>query len=59
MKLKPAGWMRKKTKQKQKKPRLNIIISIVDTGLIISAVIAGGASIPAFASGAGLPVGAA
>ena len=34
------------------------MISIVDTGLITSAVIAGGAFIPAFASGAGLPVGA-
>ena len=52
MKLKPADGRRKKK-------RLNTIIGIVDTGLITSAVIAGGASIPAFVSGAGLPVGAA
>ena len=46
-------------REAKKKKRLNTIIGIVDTGLITSAVIAGGASIPAFASGAGLPVGAA
>ena len=34
-------------------------MGIVDTGLITSAVIAGGASIPAFATSAGLPVGTA
>ena len=43
---------------KEKKP-INTIIGIVDTGLIILAVIAGGVSIPAFASSVGLPVGAA
>ena len=43
----------------KKKKRLNTIIGIVDTGLITSAVITGGASIAAFASGVGLPVGAA
>ena len=43
----------------KKKKRLNTIIGILDTGLTTLAVIAGGASIPAFASGAGLPVGAA
>ena len=39
-----------------KKPRLTTIIGIVDTSLITSALIARGAFIPAFASGAGLPV---
>ena len=34
-------------------------MGIVDTGLITSEVITGGASIPAFASGTSLPVGAA
>ena len=53
MKLKPAGGRRKKKK------RLNTIIGIVDTGLVTSAVIAGGASIPVFARAAGFPVGAA
>ena len=43
----------------KKKKRLDTIIGIVDTGLITSAVIVGGASIPAFASGAGLPAGTA
>ena len=43
----------------EKKKRLNIIIGIVDTGLITSAVITGGVSIPEFASGFGLPIGAA
>ena len=43
----------------KKKKRLNTIIGIVDTGLITSAVITGGASIPLFASSVGLPVGAA
>ena len=47
----------RRQEEKKKKP-LNTIIGILDTGLIILAVIAGGASIPAFASGAGLPVGA-
>ena len=42
----------------KRKKRLNTIIGIVDTSLITSAVIAGGASIPAFASGADLSVGA-
>ena len=42
----------------KKKKRLNTIIGIVDTDLITSAVITGGASTPAFASGADLPVGA-
>ena len=45
-------------REAKKKKRLNTIIDIVETGLTTSAVIAGGASIPAFASGAGLPVGA-
>ena len=45
MKLKPVGGSRKK-----KKKRLSTIIGIVDTGLLTSAVIAGGASIPAFAT---------
>ena len=53
MKLRPAG------ERQKKKKRLNTIIGIVDTGLITSVVNAGGASIPAFASGAGLPIGAA
>ena len=53
MKLRNAGGRRKKKK------RLNTIIDIIETGLTTSAVIAGGSSIPAFASGAGLPVGAA
>ena len=53
MKLKPAGGRQKKKK------RLNTIIGIVDTGLVTSAVIAGGASIPVFARDAGFPVGAA
>ena len=53
MKLRPAGGRQKKKK------RLNTIIGIVDTGLVTSAVIAGGSSISAFASSAGLPVGAA
>ena len=35
------------------------ITSIVDTGLITSTIITGGVSIPAFASGVGLPVGIA
>ena len=41
----------------KKKKRLNTIIGIVETGLTTSAVIAGGASIPEFASSAVLPVG--
>ena len=39
--------------------RFNTITGIVDTGLITSAVITGGFSIAAFASGVGLPVGIA
>ena len=39
--------------------RFNTITVIVDTGLIISTVITGGISIPAFASNAGLPAGIA
>ena len=46
-------------REAKKKKRLNTIIDIVETGSTTSAVIAGGASIPAFDSGAGLPVGAA
>ena len=46
-------------REAKKKKRLDAIIGIVDTSLIASAVIAGGASIPAFASVAGLLVGAA
>ena len=43
----------------EKKKRLNTIIGIVETGLTTSAVIAGGASIPAFASDAEMHVGTA
>ena len=43
---------------KKMKP-FNTITDIVDTDLITSTVIAGGISIAAFASGVGLPVGAA
>ena len=39
--------------------RRNTITGIVDTGLITSAVITGGISVAAFASGVGLPVGIA
>ena len=39
--------------------RFNTITVIVDTGLITSAVITGGISIAAFASGVGLSVGTA
>ena len=46
-------WLAKQMK------RFHTITSIVDTGLITSTVITGGASIAAFASGAGLPVGIA
>ena len=53
MKLRPAGGRLKKRK------RLNKATRIVDTGLIISAVITGGTSIPAFASAVGLLVGTA
>ena len=42
---------------KKKKKRLNTIIGIVDTGLLTSAVIAGGASIPAFATVLAYPLG--
>ena len=45
-------------RQAKKKKRFNKIIVIVDTGLITSSAIAGGTSIPAFASGVVLPVGA-
>ena len=44
---------------KKKKKRFNKIIGILDTGLITSSAFTGGTSIPAFASGIGLPVGAA
>ena len=43
----------------EKKKRLNTIIGIVDSGLITLAVITGGVSIPEFASGSGLSIGAA
>ena len=43
----------------KKKKRLNTATRIVDIGLITSATINGGASIPAFASGVGLPVAGA
>ena len=46
-------------RQAKKKKRFNKIIGIVDIGLITSSAITGGTSIPAFASGVGLPVGAA
>ena len=46
-------------REAKKMKQFNTIIGIVDKGLIISAVITGGASIPSAASGAGLPVGAA
>ena len=46
-------------RQAQKKKRFNKIIGIVDIGLITSSAITGRTSIPAFASGVGLPVGAA
>ena len=52
MKLRTAGGRPKKPK------RFNKIIGTVDTGLITSSVITGGTSIPAFASGVGLPGGA-
>ena len=53
--LDEIGARRRKAKKKE---RLNTIIGIVDTGLITSAVIAGGASISGLASGADLPIGA-
>ena len=43
----------------KKKKRFNTIAGIVDTSLITSAVITGGTSTAAFASGVGLPVGIA
>ena len=43
----------------KKMKQFNTITGIVDTGLITSTVITGGISIAAFASGVGLPVGAA
>ena len=46
-------------RQAQKKKRFNKIIGIVDIGLITSSAIAGGTSIPVFASSVSLPVGAA
>ena len=52
MKLQFVGRMPKK-----KKKRLNTIAGIVGTSLITSAVITGGISTAAFASGVGLPVG--
>ena len=47
------------SQEAKKKKLLNTILGIVGTGLITSAVIAGGTAIPAFASSAGLPIGAA
>ena len=44
-------------REAKRKKQLNTIIGIVDTGLITSAVITGGAPIPAFARGSVLPVG--
>ena len=46
-------------RQAQKKKRFNKIIGIVDIGLITSSAMTGGTSIPAFASGVALPIGAA
>ena len=46
-------------RQAKKKKRFNKIIGIEDIGLITSSEIAGGTSIPAFASSVGLPVGSA
>ena len=46
-------------RQAKKKKRFNKITGIEDIGLITSPAITGGTSIPAFASGVGLPVGAA
>ena len=43
----------------RKMKRFNTITGIIDTGLITSTAITGGISIAAFASGVGLPVGAA
>ena len=43
--------------QAKKKKQFNKIIGVVDIGLNTSSAIAGGTSIPAFASGVGLPVG--
>ena len=43
----------------KKMKRFNTITGMVDTGLITSTMITGGISIPAFASGVGLPVGIA
>ena len=45
--------------QPKKKKRFNTIIGIVDTSLITSSAITGETSIAGFASGAGVPVGAA
>ena len=45
--------------QAKKKKRFNTIIGIVDTSLITSSAITGETSIAGFASGAGVPVGAA
>ena len=44
---------------KKKLKQFNTITGIMDTGLITSTVITGGISIAVFASGVGLPVGAA
>ena len=46
-------------REAKKMKRFKIITGIVDTGLIISAVITGGTSIATSASSVGLPVGAA
>ena len=53
------GEIEERRRQVKKKKRFNTIIGIVDTSLITSSAITGGTSIPAFASGVGLPVGAA
>ena len=46
-------------RQAKKKKLLTTATRIVDTGLVTSAAITGGVSIPAFVSGVGLPVGTA
>ena len=43
----------------QKKKRFNAIVGIIDTSLFTSSAITGGTSIPAFASGVGVAIGAA
>ena len=53
------GEIEERRRQVKKKKRFNTIIGIVDTSLITSSAITGGTSIPAFANGVGLPIGAA